>query len=447
VHKAVGTMRKDRKRLGRTASAMAKAADVAVTPPVCDWAAVEHRSHRKTPFPGFLIIVMTYKRVERLEKLLEFIKAGLDAQGHLGKRKNTDVIITQSCDSEEPETIQAVVELVQKCNSEGWFRSIQHVKTPLMPKDDSFSNNKHDFGSKRNALQNLKNGLSGALETFPESKDVVVLEDDAILSCDTFSMFQAMRGHGQQPPNGGSEEAGDTSGSIVWGALEDSSIVGGSSHVLFRPSLFVGHLDETLSDTVFPTDPKRIIVAPVNARSTIKTFAYILNRDVVREYLASLDQVDTDANSFEPGGFFYECPFCEPYCYDHVLEWMLQGRNLYVPDVPRVTQTQGQGMTYSENPLTPIYQRFVPQHEFYVSTLKWSLPSYFPIVGTSSLTAARPFSSLVYQVGGRLWFWCVFVAVFAVAACACGRVCPTRNRRHTSPSKWWRLTRGKERFD
>ncbi len=38
-----------------------------------------------------------------------------------------------------------------------------------------------------------------------------------------------------------------------------------------------------------------------------------------------------------PGRLFAQCPFCDPDCYDHAIEWLLRGREFFAPEYPRVT--------------------------------------------------------------------------------------------------------------
>ena len=70
------------------------------------------------------------------------------------------------------------------------------------------------------------------------------------------------------------------------------------------------------------------------------------------------------------------------------------------PNVPRVTQTSGSGMTYARNPVTPIYQLFVPQEQFNtngLSTMGESVIRAFDLPGSSTWSNHGP--TLGYYVG------------------------------------------------
>ena len=72
------------------------------------------------------------------------------------------------------------------------------------------------------------------------------------------------------------------------------------------------------------------------------------------------------------------CTFCDPYCYDHALEWGLQGRHILSPVITRVTQRPGAGMTYKENEVRQIYSGYVRATEFRSLRLPpWELASRF----------------------------------------------------------------------
>lgn len=52
--------------------------------------------------------------------------------------------------------------------------------------------------------------------------------------------------------------------------------------------------------------------------------------------------------------------------YDHLLEWQAQGSYYLAPDVPRVSQWPGKGMTYAENPVNAIHEGWVAATDFVV---------------------------------------------------------------------------------
>ena len=409
---------------------------VGIREPKCS---ANHFSKKYNYDDEFVIVIMTYKRVRKLEKILNFL-SNFGKGGHLLLDYNIHVVITQSCDEDAPETVSAVEDLLKRFentkDTTPPFRSIKHVKVPLMKHDDSFSTNKKMYGNKRNSLQNLKNGLSVALATHPGVEDLFVLEDDAIISCDVFEIIKFLRTNiirwGDHPvERGNSNHFNENKNDKKVGLLDNknddqtelslnhpkNNIGAFALDSLFRPSLYVGNFMEEIGERIAPSNEQRINMIYVNPRTVIKTFAYVLKRKLALEYVEALDMIDTDADNFDQGGFFYNCNFCEPYCYDHVLEWMLQNKYLLVPDIPRTTQLAGKGMTYKENPVTPIYQYAVKEDKFYISKYKHLGVSYFPIIGTSALTRERSYFNLATQTTSQLWFWLLFIFVSFIVCC------------------------------
>ena len=406
---------------------------------------------------NFVVVIMTYKRVEKLGKILQFLSK-FGNEGSLLQNHIIDIVITQSVDEDAPETVVAVEDLLKRYNLKDGisettlFRSLKHVKVPLMKHDDSFSTDKKMYGNKRNSLQNLKNGLSVALASHPNAKDLLILEDDAVISCDVFEIIKFLR---SDVPNWIERDKTNdlnnfnSSNSknrkvIVDGTVTKSDKGDEKNHIgvftldmIFRPSLYMGNYIENIGEQLVPSNEKRINLIRVNPRTTIKTFAYILKRNTAREYVEALDMIDTDADSFDQGGFFYNCNFCEPYCYDHVLEWMLQNKYVLVPDIPRTTQLPGKGMTYKENPITPIYQNVVKQEMFFVSEYKYLGISFFPIIGTSVLTRKRSYFNLATQTTSQVWFWLLFTIVSLIVCCL---KC-LNNSRNDIERKWGRKKR------
>ena len=403
---------------------------------------------------AFVIVIMTYKRVGKLEKILNFLSQ-FGMGGSLSQNFLIDIIITQTCDMDDPDSVTAVEKLIHRVNEkvgEGRvapFRSIKHVKVSLMKFDDSYSTDKKMYGNKRNSLQNLKNGLSVALARHPGAKDYFVLEDDAVVSCDVFEIIKFVRakqqGWGSKEQYDDMESSNNVGGSMngekreflsngVTSRASDAAMI--TLDILYRPSLYVGNFVEDTSEYVLPSSEKRLNLIHVNPRTVIKTFAYVLKHKTAHQYVAALDTVDTDADSFDQGGYFFGCPFCAPYCYDHVLEWMLQNQYIIAPDIPRTTQLAGKGMTYKENPLTPIYQKVVRQSNFYVSNYKHIGVSYFPIIGTSALTRSRGYFALATQTTSQVWFWLLFACVSVIVCCL-----KFYNNRYNSQRKWGRKKR------
>jgi hypothetical protein len=56
----------------------------------------------------------------------------------------------------------------------------------------------------------------------------------------------------------------------------------------------------------------------------------------------------------------WSCWWCNDYCYDHSIEWLLQRQPFLAPALPRVTQQQGSGMTSVSNDQNEHYQGASP---------------------------------------------------------------------------------------
>ena len=74
-----------------------------------------------------------------------------------------------------------------------------------------------------------------------------------------------------------------------------------------------------------------------------------------------------------------DCPFCDPGCYDHAIEWLLQGRYFLAPRLPRVSQAPGRGMTYERNPSPPL---LCPNDRGLSSAMQYQRISFPPTEGT-----------------------------------------------------------------
>lgn len=419
---------------------------VGISEPVCRARDFAGKKLDDRGMNNFVIVIMTYKRVDKLEKILRFLSK-FGKGGGLLQNYGIDIVITQSCDTDAPETVAAVENLLKRYShgsgvaTEGTpFHSVKHVKVPLMKHDDSYSTDKKMYGNKRNSLQNLKNGLSVALATHSRAEDFLILEDDAVISCDIFEIIKFLRA---DLPNWGDHKSEEDNLSNTVdnkynrNKRSEKDIELCTLDALFRPSLYLGNYVEQIGEQIASSNEKRLNSVYVNPRTTIKTFAYILKRSMARQYTEALDLVDTDADSFAQGGFFHNCNFCQPYCYDHVLEWMLQDKYILVPDVPRTTQLPGKGMTYEENPTTPIYQHVVKQEAFYVSDYKHFAAAYFPIIGTSALTQERTYFNLATQTTSQIWFWLLFVIISFIVCCL---KC-LKNNRNNAVRKWGRKKR------
>jgi len=305
-----------------------------------------------------IMVVMTYKRVERLRLALLSV-SDMMASAKL-RHRPFELIVTQSVDQDIPDFTKPVVQLLQTMRTEHAhaFKSIEHITVPVQKEDSSFTNNLQLYGNKRNSMQNLMGGLRRAVErTQKVPSNIMVLEDDVILSCDILEYFSYASSQMAAVTVTDANSANGADGHNVDVA---------STELVSRPSFFVGN-----SDTNYffeRNNPSSTITVSANSRTVVKTYAWLLSQAYAKEYLHALVQVNSKEGDGidDPTKTLFGCYFCEPYCYDHVVEWTLakQGRRVMYPSVPRVTQTQGSGMTYAVNPVTPIYQLFVPEEMY-----------------------------------------------------------------------------------
>jgi hypothetical protein len=80
------------------------------------------------------------------------------------------------------------------------------------------------------------------------------------------------------------------------------------------------------------------------------------------------------------------CTWCHDYCYDHLIEWVLQGRAYLAPWEPRVTQSAGTGMTSAENAVNAVYEGPPRrQTDFHIASTAASLLRLFYHAGLSGV--------------------------------------------------------------
>ena len=308
-----------------------------------------------------VIVVMTYRREARFQNLIRQIRDLMPDT----VESRTHMIIAQSVDTTVDNFTAAhelIISLFRSGQSEGtsiddgisaeppWLGTVEHVQTPLLLNDTSFSNDLKQFGNKRNSMRNLIAGLTRALERMAkvdpfnghqsgqrwhkQSSNILVVEDDAVLSCDTMEFLA----------HAGTRMATDPVLAVA------------SLELVTRPSVLMGNLDAVWAFENANKQPTATVTLTANQRTVVKTYAWMVSHAYAREYTELLKSADQD----ERGGLgtvMDGCMFCESYCYDHVSEWSLSTskRRIIYPGVPRVRQTTGMGMTYTENPVTPIY--------------------------------------------------------------------------------------------
>lgn len=80
------------------------------------------------------------------------------------------------------------------------------------------------------------------------------------------------------------------------------------------------------------------------------------------------------------------CPWCNDYCYDHLIEWVLQGRPFLAAWEPRVTQVPGEGMTSQRNDINAVYDgRPLAQGEFEIRSAAVCFLRLFSSPGLSAI--------------------------------------------------------------
>ena len=93
-------------------------------------------------FKSVQICSKHFQSVEKLGKILQFLSK-FGNEGSLLQNHIIDIVITQSVDEDAPETVVAVEDLLKRYNLKDsisettLFRSLKHVKVPLMKHDDS----------------------------------------------------------------------------------------------------------------------------------------------------------------------------------------------------------------------------------------------------------------------------------------------------------------------
>jgi hypothetical protein len=335
------------------------------------------------------VLIMTYKRVDSVQRLLGYIGT------HAPRPSSVHVVVSQSCASEDDPAVAAMAAAVQHAASQGGLGSVTHSLTPLLADDTSFSVNRTAHGSKRNALNNLLHGLdyvftgdggpgqgqgmrqaqpfvvAGRAPSRAAVTEALVLEDDAALTPDALAYF----------------------GFAAQAMARDRHADFATAYTLHRPSLLVGTSDVDALRRMragYPDYAGRVVDRLVGTpRSVFKTISWMLSRRGyarLRDAMAGMvahrpgaagvagaaaaaaadddlrgqlpDVVERDGSPVALRSSHPElagCPWCHDYCYDHVIEWQLQGRAYLAPWEPRVTQAAGQGMTSTVNAINDVY--------------------------------------------------------------------------------------------
>ena len=304
--------------------------------------------------------------------------------------------------------------------SRGGFRGgVWFSATPPLPTaDTSFSTDGARHGSKRAALWNLLSGLDSVFSN-PTSPDAVeptfcvVVEDDAVLSPDALAFFafardtivQRKRNHHMEFATALSE-------------LRPSLLVG------MRDAQLVGWLRGSAADAAAQVD-----ALAASSRTVFTTRAWALTRRAYRKKLRPLlvrmaehespltspgakgeGSVRSHTASTAPGGNatvlqrvsspptwwrsthpeLARCLWCSDYCYDHAIEWVLQGHRFLSPVVPRVSQGGEAGMSSDAPATNAVYEGpAIAPDAFRVVNLASVVLRMFPGLGMSAIAPRR----------------------------------------------------------
>ena len=340
-----------------------------------------------------ILVIMTYNRIENLRLVLISVSDMMFAAAPY--HTPLELIVTQSVDEDIPEFTKPVEQFLETLRTAKYshaFKSIQHIQVPIQKKDQtSFTNDMKLYGNKKNSMNNLIHGLQIAVDKTKKetSSNIMIMEDDVILSCDVLEYFSyassLMIDTDESSKNNNNNKKNNNNIVHYHGNLDVAS-----TELVSRPSFFIGNRD---TDYFFKTtNPSSTITISANSRTVVKTYAWMLSKTYANEYLHALIRIHSSEGSDginEPTKTLNGCYYCEPYCYDHVAEWTLakHGRKVMYPSIPRVTQTLGKGMTYSENPITPIYQLFIPAEKWNQNGLTYtgeSIIKWFDLPGNSA---------------------------------------------------------------
>jgi hypothetical protein len=238
----------------------------------------------------------------------------------------------------------------------------------------------------------------------------LVLEDDVTLAGDAVEYFTAAAALG-----------------LAESAAGSPHVQFASALPIFRPALLVGQNDVAFaaalqrwaSPAAWWRPRERVINrVPGGRRTVFKTLAWSLTAAGARDLLPALQAAvaydpppavaawvgaATAALGQEAGPTAlrsdaplyqrpYPCPWCNDWCYDHVIEWVLQGRAYLTPAVARVSQVEGVGMSSARrNDVNAIHAGAgVPRDAFVTASLAFRVLSLFRHAGLSTWSPALP---------------------------------------------------------
>ena len=328
------------------------------------------------PVTALNVMLMTYRRLASARDLLRAVAAQMVKSG-APAAACVNAVVAHSVVNAEDQWAQAMKIIVAQEST--LFASLRYVQTVHAAVDMSFSVNRTAFGSKREALRNLVGGLRAAFDSEFSSPGqlVLVLEDDAVLAADAVNVFRAME-------------------TMMLEGRADF----GTAHVEFRPSLIIGNRDITLVSQLRHTyDPLVVYEHFAAPRLVFTTRAWMVtNRILSQKLLPVLEAMAADdapalrATAGLPPRAMHPalegCTWCNDYCYDHAIEWIVQGKLVLAPAVSRATQVAGAGMSSLTGADNTVHSGpVVAQAEvvFAAAPHSWFIRVLFPGLGLSAI--------------------------------------------------------------
>ncbi|RYG43402.1 hypothetical protein EON68_00480, partial [archaeon] len=354
------------------------------------------------------VVVMTYKRHERLHALLQ----RLSVVQSVNSIRSLRLIVTQSCDGLDSAHVEETASVLRAASAR--FERVVHVLTPNVNRDNSFTVGKQ-FGSKLNSMRNLWAGLhvamhgqlpgtgadpaiayapwsvdsaraySDSVAASGASRSVLVLEDDIVMADDMLAFFDFAQIRMDMDP----------------------TIEFACGTTLWRPNILVG-VDDVSALTRARAAWQGTDAAPAlvdrhvgTYRTVFKTLAWMISAEGWKRlqplyasmiaFQAEPEDVQVDVLS-RSGALVARtthpelagCLWCNNYCYDHAIEWLLQGRPYLAPMLHRATQASGAGMTSVDNEVLDIYTGPpVPAASFTLARAAVRLLRFFRMPGAS----------------------------------------------------------------
>lgn len=336
-----------------------------------------------------IIVVMSYKRLDTMQRTLRGLAAlpGIEyhhiiltqnidpsrepALASWGNRSGKEAVTTEE---EEASYVLRLESLLRHCLP---YTPYTHtnVWNPFPPlkmagtAGAAGATKARLYGSKRNSIRNLLNGLKEALRMVspPHSlrrsnveegggwlssvsmAKVMVMENDVLLSPDALSFTDHV--------------AHDV-------MARDPAVTFGSTMTCFRgiqPLDRPGTLGSPLwFDSNKPSHSGLRRIGSMLAMQ-FKTFAWMIRPTVLPKIVADFEAMVAWATPDVVHPMFDGCWYCENNCYDHYVEWVWRSAVFVAPEVPRSSQFSSGGMTEAADEVTsnPYYWGYVRPHQFH----------------------------------------------------------------------------------